>query len=87
MEKYNLNTTIFLCSQFSKSSKNESGDCAEKVSARAENPSPVSETGLGLSARVNGLKTPCNRYHFFQPGLKKKKKNATMRIGCVFASQ
>ena len=36
----------------------------------------VSETGLGFSARPNGLKNPCNRYHFFQPGLKKERKHA-----------
>ena len=24
-----------------------------------------SQTGLGFSARPNGLKNPCNRYHFF----------------------
>ena len=31
-----------------KSLWNRSGDCKEKVSARAENPSQVSETGIGL---------------------------------------
>ena len=27
-----------------------------------------SQTGLGFSAQPNGLKNPCNRYHFFNPG-------------------
>ena len=41
-----------------------------KILARFEN------TGLGFSARSNGLKNPCNRYHFFQPGLKKEREHA-----------
>ena len=39
------------------------------------------QTGLGFSARPNGLKNPCNRYHFFSPGWKRY---ASMRIDCVF---
>jgi len=41
--------------------------------ARAENPSPVSETRLGFSALANGLKNSQNVYVVemeFQPGLK-----------------
>ena len=35
-----------------------------RISSRAE----IENTGLGFSARPNGLKNPCNRYHFFSPG-------------------
>ena len=28
------------------------------------------QTGLGFPARPNGLKNPCNRYHFFSPAEK-----------------
>ena len=34
------------------------------------------QTGLGFSARPNGLKNPCNRYHFFHPGSKKEREHA-----------
>jgi len=34
------------------------------------------QTGLGFLARPNGLKNPCNRYHFFQPGSKKEREHA-----------
>ena len=43
-----------------KSSVNESCGYMEKVSARAENPNPVSESGLGFSAEKSA-KRPCNR--------------------------
>ena len=33
------------------------------------------QTGLGFSARPNGLKNPCHRYHFFHPGPKKERKH------------
>ena len=36
----------------------ESDDYMQKVSAQDENPSPVSETELGFSARANALKNP-----------------------------
>ena len=48
----------------------------KKVSARAENHSPVSETRLGFSVRSNGLKNPCNRPSLFQPELKKDPEHA-----------
>ena len=48
----------------------------ERDSARAKNASPVFQTGLGISARPNGLKNPCNRYHFFHPGPKKEREHA-----------
>ena len=50
----------------------------EKVSALAENPSPVSETGLGFSARPNGLKNTQKVRVIemkFQPGLKKEREH------------
>ena len=47
---------------WNKSSENQVVDYMERDSARAENPSPV------FSDRPNGLKNPCNRYHFFSPG-------------------
>ena len=34
------------------------------------------QTGLGFSARSNGLKNPCNLYHFFHPGPKKEREHA-----------
>ena len=52
----------------------------EKASARAENPSPVSETGLRFSA--NGLKNLYN--HFVQPGLKRERKHARATIVFIF---
>ena len=33
------------------------------------------QTGLGFSARPNGLKNPCNLYHFFHPGPKKEREH------------
>ena len=50
----------------------------EKVSARAENRSPVSETGLRFSARPNGLRNPLKVHVIemkFQPGLKKEREH------------
>ena len=57
----------------------ESGDYKWKVSARAENPCPVSETWLGFSARTNGLKNPQKVYVIemeFQPLLKRQREHA-----------
>ena len=57
-----------------KSFENQSVDYMEKDSARgAIQPrlkilARFENTGLGFSARPNGLKNPCNRYHFFSPG-------------------
>ena len=66
-----------------KSSENQVVDYMERDSARgAIQPglkilARYSQTGLGFSARPNGLKNPCNRYHFFSPGWKR---SASMRI-------
>ena len=67
---------------WNKSSENQVVDYMERDSARgAIQPglrilARYSQTGLGFSARPNGLKNPCNRYHFFQPGLKKEREHA-----------
>lgn len=51
----------------------------EKLSAWVENPSPFSETGLGVSAQTNGLKNPqkvrVNKTEF-QPGLRRPREHA-----------
>ena len=51
----------------------------EKILARDENPSPVSETELGFSVRANGLKIP-QKVHVIemecQPRLKRKREHA-----------
>ena len=56
----------------------------EKVSARDENPRPVSETKLGFSAGTNGLKIP-QKVHVIetecQPRLKRQ---ASMRSEVAF---
>ena len=41
------------------------------------------QTGLGFLARPNGLKNPCNRYHFFQPGSKKEREHAHRLCFCT----
>ena len=59
---------------WNKSSENQVVDYMERDSARgAIQPglkilARYSKTGLGFSARPNGLKNPCNRYHFSSPG-------------------
>ena len=45
-------------------------------SARAKILARYFQTGLEFSARPNGLKNPCNRYHFFLPGPKKQREHA-----------
>ena len=73
---------------WNKSSENQVVDYMESDSARgAIQPglkilAQYSQTGQGFSALPNGLKNPCNRYHFFSPGWKR---SASMRIYCVFA--
>ena len=75
---------------WNKSSDNQVVDYMERDSARgALQPglkilARYSQTRLGFSARPNGLKNPCNRYHFFSPGWKR---SANTRIYCVFAPQ
>ena len=60
----------------------------EKVLARAENPSPVSETGLRFSARANGVKNP-SKVHVIemkcQPGLKRQREHA--QWGCFLGNK
>ena len=57
-------------------------DYMERDSARgAIHPGPkilarYLQTGLGFSARPNGLKNPCNRYYFFHPGPKEEGEHA-----------
>ena len=34
------------------------------------------QTGLGFSVQPNGLRNPCNRYHFIHPGPKKEREHA-----------
>ena len=64
-----------------KSLWNESGDCKEKVSGRAENPSQVS--GIGLSAPANGPKN-LQKFHVIemvlQPELKKEGESYAVRL-------
>jgi len=54
----------------------EEGFSPGRNSARAENPNPVFQTGLGFSARANGMKS-LKKSHVieteFQPGLKNRK--------------
>ena len=75
---------------WNKSSENQVVDYMERDSARgAIQPglkilARYSQTGLGFSARPNGLKNPCSRCHFFSPGWKR---SASMHIYCVFAPQ
>ena len=79
---------IFQTGFWNKSSENQVVDYMERDSVRGAIQSGLkilaqySQTGLGFSARPNGLKNPCNRYHFFSPGWKR---SASMRIYCVFA--
>ena len=47
-----------------KSSENQIVDYLEMGSARAQILARYSQTGLGFSARPNGLENPCDRYHF-----------------------
>ena len=67
---------------WNKSSENQVVDYMERDSARGTiQPGQkilawYSQTGLGFSARPNGLKNPCNRYNFFPPGLKKEHEHA-----------
>ena len=54
-----------------------------KVSARAENPSPVSKTGLGFSARAKGLKTSLKISVFvlaITAGMLERKKTISTRL-------
>ena len=64
-----------------KSFWNESGDYMEKVSAWAENPSPVSKTGLWLKMFSPGWKAekPHAIAAKFQPGLKREFEQAHWR--------
>ena len=66
-----------------KSFWNRSVDCKEKVSARAENPRQVSETGIGLSAPANGPKN-LQKYlvieKVFQPELKKERESYAVKL-------
>ena len=70
---------------WNKSCENQVVDYMERDSARGaihlglKILARYSQTGLGFSARPNGLKNPCNRYHFFSPGWKR---SASMRICC-----
>ena len=67
---------------WNKSSENQVVHYMERDSARgAIQPglkllARYSQIGLGFSARPNGQKNPCNRYHFFSPGCKKEREHA-----------